>query len=279
MVADLVREVGGERVNVKQLMGAGVDPHLYKATRDDIQLLSRADIVFYSGLLLEGKLDATLRKLGAKMPVCAVADRIQGLKTLASEDNHEHPDPHVWMDVALWSKGLPVIADALSKLNPEWSSEFEARSRSLNARLVALHEYGRAVIGSIPKERRVLITSHDAFRYLGQAYDLEVIGIQGISTASEAGLQQINRLVDLLVERKLNAVFVETSVPQKSIQALVDGARARGHEVKIGGELFSDAMGEEGTYEGTYIGMLDHNLTTIARGLGGQVPDGGFRGR
>ena len=156
---------------------------------------------------------------------------------------------------------------------------FKANAVSLKEQLQALHEYGLSSIASIPQSNRILVTSHDAFSYFGRAYGLEVVGVQGLSTESEAGLQRINELVDLLVERKVAAVFVESSVPQKNILALIDGAKSRGHDVKVGGELFSDAMGAEGSYEGTYVGMLDHNITTVARALGGSVPDGGLQGK
>lgn len=279
MVADLVKGVGGDQVQVSQLMGPGVDPHLYKATRDDVQHIMAADVVFYSGLMLEGRLADTLEKIGTSKPVIAVTQKLPN-DLLLSEDGAEgHPDPHVWMDVAAWSKCLDTIVDTLSHQKPEFTDQFRSRADELRALLQKLHEYGVASIGSIPQERRVLVTSHDAFQYFGRAYGLEVLGVQGISTDSEAGLQRINELVDLLVERKVAAVFVESSVPQKNIMALIDGARSRGHDVKVGGELFSDAMGAAGTYEGTYIGMLDHNITLVTRALGGTAPENGLNGK
>lgn len=279
MVADVVREIGGDRVEVAQLMGPGVDPHLYKATRDDVQQIMSADVIFTSGLMLEGRLEDTFNKVAATKPVFAMTSTLPTDLLLSPEGAGGHPDPHVWMDVAAWANCLDVISSGLSKSIPEYTEEFQSRSVAYRKTLQSLHEYGLTSIGSVPKEHRVLVTSHDAFNYFGRAYGLEVIGVQGLSTESEAGLQRINELVDLLVERKVAAVFVESSVPQKNILALIDGARSRGHEVKIGGELFSDAMGPAGSYEGTYVGMLDHNITLVTKALGGTAPERGFCGK
>jgi manganese/zinc/iron transport system substrate-binding protein len=279
MVADLVREVGGDRIDVTQLMGPGVDPHLYKATRDDVQQIKSADIVFSCGLMLEGRMEDTLEKVGETQPVFAITDKLSHEQLLTPDGASGHPDPHVWMDVAAWASCLDVVVEALSTSDPDGAEQFRSRADSLRQTLQTLHEYGQASIASIPAERRLLVTSHDAFHYFGRAYGLEVIGVQGLSTESEAGLQRINELVDLLVERKVAAVFVESSVPQKNIVALIDGAKSRGHEVRIGGELFSDAMGAEGTWEGTYVGMLDHNITTVTIALGGSAPVRGFSGQ
>lgn len=279
MVADLVKQIGGEHTTVKQLMGPGVDPHLYKATRDDMQQIMSADIVFSSGLMLEGRLQDTLSKVGEKRPVFAITSRLSADMLLSPDGAGGHPDPHVWMDVAAWASCIDVIVDALSKHDAAHADAFKANAMDLRTQLEALHEYGLASIASIPQSNRILLTSHDAFSYFGRAYGLEVVGVQGLSTESEAGLQRINELVDLLVERKVVAVFVESSVPRKNILALIDGAKSRGHDVKVGGELFSDAMGAEDSYEGTYVGMLDHNITTVARALGGSVPDGGLQGK
>ncbi len=280
MVADLVRSVGGDRVNVTQICGSGVDPHLYKATRDDVATMMRADVIFYSGLMLEGKMTDTLVKMARNKPVVAVTEAIDPTALLEPDDFAGHYDPHVWMDVSAWSKCVTVIADELAAIDPPSASAYQERAAALQAQLAELHAYGKRVIATIPKDRRILVTSHDAFNYFGRAYDLEVIGVQGISTESEAGLQQINELVDLLVNKKVKSVFVESSVPRKSIDSLVEGARSRGHEVRVGDkELFSDAMGASGTYEGTYIGMLDHNMTAVARGLGGEAPEKGFQGK
>lgn len=278
MVADLVKQIGGEHTSVKQLMGPGVDPHLYKATRDDMQQIMSADIVFSSGLMLEGRLEDTLKTVGKKRPVFAITSRLPSEMLLSPDGAGGHPDPHVWMDVAAWTSCIDVIEGALSEHDATQADDFKANGILLRTQLRALHEYGLSSIASIPQSNRILVTSHDAFSYFGRAYGLEVVGVQGLSTESEAGLQRINELVDLLVERKVAAVFVESSVPQKNMLALIDGAKSRGHDVKVGGELFSDAMGAEGSYEGTYVGMLDHNITTVARALGGSVPEGGLLG-
>jgi manganese/zinc/iron transport system substrate-binding protein len=276
MVADLVRNVGGDSVQISQVMGSGVDPHLYKATRDDVRMIMTGDIVFYSGLMLEGKMIDALKKVGEKRPVIAITEVIDREYLLEPEDFEGHFDPHVWMDVSAWSQCVGVIATGLCELRPQAEAEFQQRAAAYNQQLDLLHQYAKTRIESIPPENRVLITSHDAFNYFGRAYGLQVLGVQGLSTESEAGLQQINALVDLLVEKKIAAVFVESSVPRKNIEALIDGAEARGHQVKVGGELYSDAMGEAETYEGTYIGMIEHNVNTVTRALGGQVPEGGF---
>lgn len=279
MVADLVRAVGGERVAVQQLCGAEVDPHLYKVTRDDVQAMRGAEIVFYCGLLLEGKMTDTLVKLARDKPVIAVTEAINPSKLLEPDDFAGHYDPHVWMDVSAWSECLDVIVKTLSAYDPEGSDAYSANAGAYREQLEKLHAYGKERLASIPESRRVLITSHDAFNYFGRAYGLEVLGVQGISTESEAGLKQVNSLVELLVDRKIPAVFVESSVPRKNIEALVEGARSHGHQVTIGGELFSDACGAEGTYEGTYLGMLDHNITLVTRALGGAAPETGLNGK
>lgn len=276
MVADLVRRVGGEQVEVTALMGPGVDPHLYKATRDDVQTILGGDIIFYCGLMLEGRMSDTLRKIGRRKPVVPVAERFDRSLRIGSAG---HADPHVWMDVSLWSRCLDVVTDTLVRFDPKNAEAYRARAETYKMELTELHDFGKRAIATIPESQRVLITSHDAFQYFGRAYGIEVQGIQGISTESEAGLRRINELVDLMVERKIRAVFVETSVPRKNVEAIVEGVRSRGHRIVIGGELFSDAMGPSGTYEGTYIGMLDHNITLVTRALGGDAPARGMQGK
>lgn len=280
MVADLVRNVGGDLVEVEGLIGEGVDPHLYKPTRGDVVALSRGDILFYNGLYLEGKMADVLERMGRKgTPVVAVGDRVeaQGLYPVANAEG-EH-DPHIWMDVRGWMAALEVVTEALKELDPVNADAYDRRSAAYRSRLEELDTYARDVLGSIPEGQRVLVTAHDAFYYLGRAYGIEVRGIQGISTESEAGVRDIENLIDFLSERGIPAIFVETSVSDKNVRALVEGARARGHDLRIGGSLFSDAMGPGGTYEGTYIGMIDHNVTVIARALGGDAPVRGFQGK
>lgn len=280
MVADIVREVGGERVTVECLMGQGVDPHLYKPTRDDAQKLMKADVIFYSGLMLEGRMADVFAKVarGGK-PVYAVTEGLEEENLLEPEGFEGHWDPHVWMDVRAWMKAVDVVAEALAEQDAEGAEKYRENARRYRAELKSLDEYVRGVIASIPESQRVLVTAHDAFHYFSRAYGIEVRGVQGISTDSEAGVRDINALVDFLVDRKVGAIFVESSVSDKNMKALIEGARSRGHEVAIGGELFSDAMGAPGTYEGTYIGMIDHNATRIARALGGEAPEKGMKGK
>jgi manganese/zinc/iron transport system substrate-binding protein len=265
MVADLVREVGGPHVEVSALMGAGVDPHLYKATPGDVSRLSAADIVFYSGWHLEGKMTEVFTHLARSKPCVAAAEGIPSSELLT--DASGVADPHLWFDVRLWSQTAARIAAALSRFDPPHKSDYAAALEKYQSRLTSLHENARQQLAEIPREQRALVTAHDAFRYFGRAYDIEVHGVQGISTDSEAGVKQVNDLVDLLVRRKIKAVFVESSVSEQNVQALLEGCRARGHIVTIGGELFSDAMGDAGTPEGTYVGMIEHNVRIIATAL------------
>lgn len=278
MVADVVREVGGGAVEVTTLMGAGVDPHLYKPTRGDVAALMQADAIFYCGLQLEGKMTEALTRVarGGKT-VKSLAEGLENSYLIDAGNGHH--DPHVWMDPGAWQRTAEVVAAALAGLRPADRSAFEAQAARYREQVRALDEQARRAMASIPPERRLLVTAHDAFSYFGRAYGIEVRGIQGISTESEAGLADINRLVDLLVTRRVPAVFVETSVADRNVRALVEGARARGHSLAIGGSLYSDAMGPTGTYEGTYLGMIDHNVTRIARALGGVAPERGFAGR
>jgi len=278
--ADLVRAVAGDRAQVTSLMGEGIDPHTYKLTRSDVAKLAGADIVFYNGLMLEGKItDALNRVAGSGKPVIPVGERIDPSLLLRPAAFEGNPDPHIWMDVSIWTKVLDVVRDALIEFDPAGADLYRANAADYAHKLDRLHTYAGTVLAGIPQQSRVLVTAHDAFNYLGRVYGLEVRGIQGISTESEAGLREIEELVDLLVSRKIAAVFVETSVSERNIRALIDGAAARGHPVAVGGSLYSDAMGAPGTYQGTYAGMIDHNVTTIAHALGGSPPDGGLDGR
>lgn len=268
MVADLIRNIGGDRVEVTTLMGPGVDPHLYKASEGDIERLSEADVVFYNGLFLEGKMGDILEKIGERgKPVIAVAGRINHILLLTPEEYEGHPDPHVWFDVNTWKQAIPTALKGLIRVDPASQDYFEGNAMGLLQELTDLHLWCGEEIAQIPSERRVLVTAHDAFGYFGRAYDIEVVGLQGISTAAEYGLKDVQQLVELVTERGVKAVFVESSVPPRSIEAVVEGCRARGHEVVIGGSLFSDAMGEEGTPEGTYAGMVRHNVRTIVEAL------------
>ncbi len=278
MIADAAREVGGEFVAVRALMGPGVDPHSYRQTRSDIVAMAKADLVLWHGLYLEAQLEEFLRDLAEDRPVVAVAESLPRNLLISHDDYADKHDPHVWMNPNLWSRVVLSVRDALIEVHPEGEAAFRANAEAHLAELADLARYTTEVLASVPAESRVLVTAHDAFNYFGSAYGFEVVGIQGISTESEAGLRRIAGLVDMLVERDIRAVFVESSVSDRNIRALVEGAGARGHEVVIGGELYSDAMGEPGSYEGTYLGMIDHNATVIASALGGEAPERGMQG-
>ena len=279
MIWDVTREVAGSRAQVHALMGSGVDPHLYKPTRSDMAALLDAEVVFYNGLMLEGKMTGAIQRMEqAERAVFAVTELIPRQFLLASEAHPNQHDPHVWMDPAAWQKVVELIARHLEALDPPGSDIYRRSAVRYLGNLEQLDQYATRVLASVPQNARVLVTSHDAFRYFGRRFNFEVLGIQGLSTESEAGVRDIEHLVDLLVSRRVQAVFVESTVSPRNLKALLEGAAARGHNVRIGGELFSDAMGAPGTYEGTYIGMIDHNVTVIARALGGEAPGRGMQG-
>ncbi len=278
MIADAAQTVGGNLVEVRALMGPGVDPHAYRQTRTDIVAMAKADLVLWNGLYLEAQMEEFLVDLGTDGNVMAVAEALPKNLLIGSEDYEGRFDPHVWMNPNLWSRVVVNVRNALIEAHPEGEETFTANADAYLGTLRDLARYTTDVLSSVPAESRILLTSHDAFNYFGNAYGFEVIGIQGISTESEAGLQRIGELVDMLIARGIRAVFVETSVSDRNIRALIEGAEAQGHEVVIGGELYSDAMGEPGTYEGSYVGMIDSNATTIARALGGEAPDSGMQG-
>ena len=278
MIADAAREVGGDLVSVRALMGPGVDPHAYRQTRSDIVAMARADLVLSHGLYLEAQMEEFLAGLSRDRLVVAVGERVDRAHLIAHDDYPDRFDPHVWMTPDLWIEVVHAVRDALIEAAPEQADVFRANAEAYGETLRSVAAYVTGVLATVPEESRILVTAHDAFNYFGAAYGFEVIGIQGISTESEAGLRRISELVDRLVEGRVGAVFVESSVSDRNIRALIEGAEAQGHAVQIGGTLFSDAMGEEGTYEGTYVGMMDHNATVIAGALGGDVPDKGMQG-
>ena len=279
-VADIAREVAGDRAEVVQLLGGGVDPHLYKLTRSDVAALMGADVIFYSGLLLEGKMtDALVRVANAGKPVVPVTQGIPEELLLEPKEFQGQYDPHVWFDPTAWVHTVDEAARALSEYDPEGAEAYTANAAAYKDEIMAAHAYAEEVLATVPETSRILVTAHDAFNYFARAYGFEVRGIQGLSTESQAGLREIEAIVDLLVERDVPAVFTEASVADRNVRALIEGARARGHDVRLGGQLFSDTPGAPGTYEGTYIGMLDHNATLIAEALGGDAPEGGMQGR
>ena len=280
MITDIVRQVAGDKAQVTGVIGESVDPHLFRASSRDVATLMSADVVLYNGLLLEGKMADTLIEVASKREyVFRVTSLIDSKYLLEPEEFQGHYDPHVWMDVAAWMKAVDAVSEKLGDFDPPNASYYAANAARYTVDLEKLHTYATDTIATIPKAQRVMITAHDAFNYFGRAYEVEVMGIQGLSTESEAGLERINGLVDMIVQRDIKAVFVESSVSSKNVDALREGAAARGKQVREGGTLFSDAMGAPGTYEGTYIGMIDHNVTTVARALGGQSPLRGLNGK
>lgn len=279
MIADTVRGLTGENADVTGLMGPGTDPHLYTPTRSDLAAIMEADVVFYNGLHLEGRMiEALGRASESGKRVVAVAEGLGEDQLLAPAEFEGLPDPHVWMDPSIWLTVIDTIHAELVEADPGRASLFDLRKQAYRPWVERVDAYAAEALATVPEDRRALVTAHDAFNYFGRRYGFQVIGIQGISTESEAGVRDIERLVTLLVDRKIPAVFVETTVSERNIRALIDGARARGHEVVIGGSLYSDAMGPPGTHEGRYPGMIDHNVTTIVRALGGRAPERGMDG-
>ena len=271
MIADLAKNIGGEMVEVTSLMGTGVDPHLYKASAGDVTLVSQADLILYNGLHLEAGISGVLERLSDQKPnqVLAVTKNIDRLKLTAPPEFAGAYDPHVWFDVTLWTNVAETIRSALVKLMPSAEAHFQTRAKKYILQLEDLHIYVKEKATQIEASKRVLVTAHDAFGYFGQAYGFEVRGLQGISTATEAGTADVRNLAQFIADRKIPAIFVESSVPRQSIEAVQAAVQARKFEVQIGGELFSDAMGNPDTKEGTYIGMIQHNIDTIFDGLTG----------
>lgn len=267
MIADAVKNIVKDSADVISIMGPGVDPHLYKATQGDLERLTNADIIFYNGLHLEGKMGEVLEKLARQKKVVAVANAIEKERLISNAAIQGAYDPHVWFDVSLWKEVVNKINQTLMETDTLRAEYYAANTFEYLNKLDSLHLAVSQEIGSIPEEQRVLITAHDAFSYFGRAYNIEVKGLQGISTVAEFGLRDVSDLVNFIVERKIKSVFVESSVSERSIKAVVAGSKERGYRVKIGGNLYSDAMGPESTPEGSYIGMVDANVRVIVRGL------------
>lgn len=266
-IADMVRNVVGDKAEVTALMGPGVDPHLYKASLSDLKQLSNADIIFYSGLHLEGKMGEVFHKLSRTKNVVAVSDGIPKEQLLLADSANHIPDPHIWFDVTLWRFCLQKVKETLVKNNPKDSLYLNQRAFAYDKQLEYLNEMVMEEIASIPEKQRVLVTAHDAFGYFGKRYKMEVLGLQGISTLSEYGLSEITTLTRFLVARNIRSVFVETSVSEKAINSVIEGCKQKGHDIKIGGSLYSDALGASDTKEGTYIGMFKANVELIKKGL------------
>ena len=268
MITDIVKNIGGDVINIQGLMGSGVDPHLYKASEGDVTKLVNADVIFYNGLHLEGKLVEVFEKMGSatKTPI-ALADEIDKRTLISSDYFASNYDPHVWFDINYFKQFVEKITLVLSEKNPENASIFQTNKTNYIAQLDILQKEMKSVIESLPKKKRILVTAHDAFNYFGKAFDFDVVGLQGLSTATEAGVQDVQKLTAFIIEKQIKAIFVESSVPKRTIEALQAAVKSKGHDVKIGGTLYSDALGNSGTPEGTYIGMFKYNVNTIVNAL------------
>lgn len=266
MITDLVKNIGGEHINLQGLMGSGVDPHLYKASEGDVTKLANADIIFYNGLHLEGKLVEVFEKMKNKKTV-AISDAIDKNTLIGSEYFASNYDPHIWFDISYWKQATNFVVKTLSEAIPEQKTNFEANGKAYIAKLNTLKSQIENTINTLPKEQRILVTAHDAFNYFGKAFNFQVVGLQGLSTATEAGVQDVQKLSAFIIEHQVKAIFVESSVPKRTIQALQAAVKSKGHNVTIGGTLYSDALGDAGTVEGTYIGMFEYNVNTIVEAL------------
>ncbi|SDG71537.1 metal ABC transporter solute-binding protein, Zn/Mn family [Winogradskyella thalassocola] len=268
MITDLVQNIGGDMINIQGLMGSGVDPHLYKASEGDVSKLVNADIIFYSGLHLEGKLVEVLEKMeSSQKTTIALSNALDKNTLIGSEYFASNYDPHVWFDINYFQQFAKKTAAVLSKKDPENAQTYEANKNAYIVKLEALQNNIKQTIETLPKEKRILVTAHDAFNYFGKAYGFEVVGLQGISTATEAGVQDVQKLATFIIEKNIKAIFIESSVPKRTIEALQASVKSKGHDVEIGGTLYSDALGNAGTPEGTYIGMFEYNVNTIVNAL------------
>lgn len=266
MITDLVKNIGGDNINLQGLMGSGVDPHLYKASEGDVSKLANADIIFYNGLHLEGKLVEVFEKM-KNIKTIAISDVLDKSTLIGSDYFASNYDPHIWFDVDYWEQATQFVVHKLSEAIPEQKTTFEANGKSYIQQLNTLKSKLETTINTLPKEQRILVTAHDAFNYFGKAFDFEVVGLQGLSTATEAGVQDVQKLAAFIIEKNVKAIFVESSVPKRTIEALQAAVKSKDHDVIIGGTLYSDALGNAGTIEGTYIGMFEYNVNTIVDAL------------
>jgi len=279
MLGDAARAIGGPRIAVASILGEGVDPHVYKPTRADTSRMLAADMIVANGLHLEAQFKDAFEQIGRTRPVLMAGEKLPRDRLVADADYKDRFDPHIWMDPDLWKDVVLIVRDALKARDPAGAAQYDDAGAAYAAEVAGVALYARTVLDSVPKDRRVLVTAHDAFAYFARAFSFDVVGIQGVSTESEAGLRRIEDVVDLVVRRGIPAIFVEASVSDRNVRAVVEGAARRGHAVAVGPQLFSDSMGAPGTYEGTYLGMIDHNVTAIARALGGTAPAAGRAGR
>ncbi|MCX7548974.1 zinc ABC transporter substrate-binding protein [Xanthomarina sp. F1114] len=268
MITDLVSNVGGDKINIQGLMGSGVDPHLYKASEGDVSKLANADMIFYGGLHLEGKLVEVFEKMRHQnIKTIAVSDALDQSRLISSESFTGNYDPHIWFNVDYWIQITQYVAESLSEANPENKAFYEANAKTYLEKLLVLKENLQATIETLPQDKRILVTAHDAFNYFGKAFGFEVVGLQGLSTATEAGVQDVQKLAAFIIDKQVKAIFVESSVPKRTIEALQAAVISKKHDVAIGGTLYSDALGNAGTLEGTYIGMFEYNVNTIVDAL------------
>lgn len=266
-IADAIKEISGDHLQVSALMGPGVDPHLYKATQSDLSKLDKAEVIFYNGLHLEGQMLAIFEQMAKEKTVLAVGETLDEKLLLASDNDAMLHDPHIWFDIELWKGVVKAISTQLQEEYPEFKEDFQTNEDVYLKKLEDLQSYAKNRVDELPQEQRILVTAHDAFNYFGRSQGFEVRGLQGLSTDSEYGVKDVQEMVDFLVENKIKAIFIESSVSDKAMKAVIEGAKEKGHDIVIGGELFSDAMGAEGTTEGTYIGMYQHNIDTIVDAL------------
>lgn len=266
-IADAVKVISGDHLTVTNLMGPGVDPHLYKATQSDLTKLDDAEIIIYNGLHLEGQMLDIFDQMANEKTVLAVGETLDMGELLADAEDSKLHDPHIWFDIELWKNVVDIIGDTLVEQYPEYQKDFEANEAAYLTDLDELQAYVQGRVQEIPKQQRILVTAHDAFNYFGNSQGFDVRGLQGLSTEAEYGVKDVQDMVNFLVTNNIKAIFVESSVSDKAMNAVIEGAKEKGHEITIGGELFSDAMGAEGTEEGTYIGMYKHNIDTIVDAL------------
>ena len=268
MITDLVKNLGGNKIDVQGLMGAGVDPHLYKASEGDVSKLFNADVIVYNGLHLEGKLEDVFEKMRQQnRKTIAVSDAIDKNTLIGSEYFASNYDPHIWFDITNWEIITQYITDKFCELDADNSEAYKTNGANYLKKLASLKIVITEEVNSLPLEKRILVTAHDAFNYFGKEFQFNVVGLQGLSTATEAGVKDVQRLASFIEEKNVNAIFVESSVPKRTVEALQEAVRAKGKEVAIGGTLYSDALGSIGTMEATYIGMYKHNVKIIVSSL------------
>lgn len=267
MITDLVKNIGGDYVVINGLMGAGVDPHLYKASEGDVSKLYEADIIFYGGLHLEGKLVDIFEKMEGNKNTVSLGDRLPKDELIPSEYFASNYDPHVWFNIQFFKQFAQIVTDELSKADAKNAQSYSENNKKYQKKLDSLEIEIKTIIASLPEEKRILVTAHDAFNYFGKAYGFNVVGLQGISTATEAGVKDVQNLSEFIIQNNIKAIFIESSVPRRTIEALQQAVLSKNHNVEIGGSLYSDALGNPGTAEGTYIGMFKYNVNTIVNAL------------